>query len=60
VCFLYFGAKKENGEERREKKEEGRRNEEEGRRKEEEGRSTAHEMHLGVWGWLGRRSIAII
>jgi hypothetical protein len=31
VCFLYFGVKKGNGEERREKREERRRNEEEGR-----------------------------
>jgi hypothetical protein len=31
VCFLYFGAKKGNGEERREKREERRMNEEEGR-----------------------------
>jgi hypothetical protein len=36
MCFIYFGVKKGNGEERREKKEERRKKEERGRGKEEE------------------------
>jgi hypothetical protein len=57
MCFIYFGVKKGNGEERREKKEEGRKKEERGRGKEEgaivweQWRSADRTMNL--WGWLG-------